>query len=376
MKKNNSPRFRIYAVLLLFFAAVFLLPACRTGDAGMYLVAAAVPGVMLLLLAFPSVFFSPDRPSLSAALPLCGFGIMAAACASSGDALSQCLRCAASLLFLAAGAVLARTFRPSVPAAGLLAVCGLAVLCCPLWFPGASFSLAESGTALLLPAVAALLTTRNRLPALAAALGGMILLLLQQDAGSAAVWGLSLALLFWAASDSLLWSGISLVSAGALFWIFFRVLPPAAGSGVSSLLPRIASMPLFLPASVPESTAVASPDSLFFLLGEHYGLILLLCAVLLLVLILIRGASVAQHARKTFHAALVLGVMLHLGLRTLLFLCAAAGTVPVSPGSFPFLTSFLPDLFTHFFLLGLLSGVSARNEADLDEDVRLIMLAR
>ena len=56
MKKNNSPRFRIYAVLLLFFAAVFLLPACRTGDAGMYLVAAAVPGVMLLLLAFPSVF--------------------------------------------------------------------------------------------------------------------------------------------------------------------------------------------------------------------------------------------------------------------------------------------------------------------------------
>ena len=376
MIKNASPRFRVYAMLLLFFAAVFLLPACRAGDPKLYLMAAAVPGVMLLLLIFPAGFFAPDRCSLSAALPLCGFGIMAAACASSDDALSQCMRCAASLFFLAAGAVLVHSFRLSVPAAALAAFCGLGMLCCPLWFPEISFSLAEGGTALLLLAVTAFLALRLRLPALVIALGGMFLLLLGQDAGGAAVWGLSSVLLFWAASDSLLWSGIALLGAGALFGVFSRLLSPAVENGTLSLLSRIASMPLIPPESVPESTAGVSTDSLFFLLGEQYGLIFLLCAVLLLILLLIRGASVAKHTRKSFHASLVLGIILHFGLRTLLFLCTAAEWIPVSPGVFPFLTSSLPDLFTHFFLLGLLSGVSARNDADLEEDTRLTMLVR
>ena len=102
----------------------------------------------------------------------------------------------------------------------------------------------------------------------------------------------------------------------------------------------------------------------------------MLCAVLFLILILLRGASLAQHTRKSFHASLALGMVLLAGLRALLFLGTAAGLVSFSPGSFPFMTSSMPDLFAHFFLLGLLSGVSARNEADQEEDARLAMLAR
>ena len=135
-------------------------------------------------------------------------------------------------------------------------------------------------------------------------------------------------------------------------------------------------MPLFLPESLHETAGTASPDELFFRFGEQYGLIILFCAVLLVVLFLIRAASLAQHARKAFHASLALGAGLLIGLRTLLFLSTAAGLTAFSPGSFPFLTSSLPDLFAHFFLAGLLSGISARNENDLEEDARLAMLAR
>ena len=94
-----------------------------------------------------------------------------------------------------------------------------------------------------------------------------------------------------------------------------------------------------------------------------------------MIALLIRGASLALHTRKSFHASLSLGIVLLLGLRAFLFLAAAAGLLPVAPGAFPFLTSSAPDLFAHFFLLGLLSGVSARNDADLEEDARLAMLA-
>ncbi len=375
MRKHSSFRSRVFVLLLVLFAAAFLLPASRTGSPVLYMLAAAVPVVMLLLLFLPAGLFSLDRSSLSAALSLCGFGMLAAVYISPDETLSQGMRCIAALFFLAFGAVLVRAFRPSVPAAVLPALCGLALISFPLWLPSVSFSLAEGGMALLLFAVAAFLSLRQYFPALSASLVGTFLLLLGQDYGTAVVWGLVSVLVFWTGSDSLLWSGISLVSSAGLFAILTGfVLPvPDAAPG---MLSRIAAMPLIPPETIAEDSAgFGSPESLYFLLGEQYGLVFLFCALLLLIALLIRGASLALHTRKSFHASLSLGIVLLLGLRALLFLAAAAGLLPVAPGAFPFLTSSAPDLFAHFFLLGLLSGVSARNDADLEEDARLAMLA-
>ncbi len=375
MKKNSSFRFRVAALLLLFFAAAFLLPACRNGDPGLYLLAAAVPGIMLFLLLLPAGFLTPDRPALSCVLPLCGFGLLATVYRSPDETLSQGLRCAASLFFLFSGAVLVRSFRPSVPSAFLAALCGLGMFSCPLWSPDLSFSLAAGGMALLLISAAAFLALRLRLPALLVVIGGMVLLLYGQDISGAAVWGICFVLLFWSASDSLLWSGVSLVCAGGLFALFNGFSQVPDGPGTFSALSRIVAMPLLPQEVPPEASADVPPDSLFFLFGEQYGLIFLFCAVLLLILLLIRGASVAQHTRKSFYASVALGAVLLLGLDALFFLYAAVGFLPFRPESFPFLTASLPDLFAHFFLLGLLSGISSRNDADLEEDSRLAMLA-
>ena len=375
MKKHSSFRSRVVALLLVLFAAAFLLPASRTGSSVLYMLAAAVPGVILLLLFLPAGLFSLDRPSLSSALSLCGFGMLAAVYISPDESLSQGMRCIAALFFLAFAVVLVRAFRPSVPSAVLPALCGLGIISCPLWFPSVTFSMAEGGMALLLFAVAAFLSLRQYLPALAASLGGTLLLLLGRDYGSAVVWGLVSVLVFWTGSDSLLWSGISLVSSAGLFGILTGFVLPVSDAA-PAILSRIAAMPLIPPETiVEESAGFGSPESLYFLFGEQYGLILLFCARLLLIALLIRGASLALHTRKSFHASLSLGIVLLLGLRAFLFLAAAAGLLPVAPGAFPFLTSSAPDLFAHFFLLGLLSGVSARNDADLEEDARLAMLA-
>ena len=306
--------------VILLFAAAFLLPASRTGSSVLYMLAAAVPGVILLLLFLPAGLFSLDRPSLSSALSLCGFGMLAAVYISPDESLSQGMRCIAALFFLAFAVVLVRAFRPSVPSAVLPALCGLGIISCPLWFPSVTFSMAEGGMALLLFAVAAFLSLRQYLPALAASLGGTLLLLLGRDYGSAVVWGLVSVLVFWTGSDSLLWSGISLVSSAGLFGILTGFVLPVSDAA-PAMLSRIAAMPLIPPETiVEESAGFGSPESLYFLFGEQYGLILLFCALLLLIALLIRGASLALHTRKSFHASLSLGIVLLLGLRAFLFL--------------------------------------------------------
>ena len=372
MKKRSSGRARLAALLLVFFACAFLLPASRTGEPKLYLLAAAVPASMLLLLFFPGGTLFLDRPSLAAGITLCGFGILAYAAVLPDEALSQGLRCVAALFFLVTGIVLVRSFRPSLPSALLLVLCALGMLSCPLWLPSLSFSFAEGGAALLLVAVAAFLALRMCLPALLSVLSGLLLLLLQ-DPATAAVWCAASVLVFWAASGSALWSGITLGCAGGSFAGYLLFAPQAVQPAAPSLLPRLASMPLISPETLPESADAS--DSLFFLLGEQYGLAFLFCALLLLLLLLLRGTSLALHTRKSFHAAVALGAVLLFGFRALLFMVSLAGLLPVLPSDLPLLTASFPSLAAQFFMLGLLSGVSGRNEADLEEDSRLAMLA-
>ena len=370
MKKRMSFRGRVSVTILVFFAAVFAVPALREGDARLWALTAAVPGGMLIMLLVP---FSLDRPSLAAVMSLCGFGIMAFVFRSPDAAICQALRCAAAMFFLLLGAVLIRSFRASLPASALSAAFGLGLLSCPFWM-NSGLSFAEGGIALLLFSVAAFLSLRMYLPALGTALCGLLFLLLQQDLPLASVWVLSCVLVFWAASGSGVWSMLSLVCFTALYGGYLVMFPPVAAEPSASLLPRLVSMPLFAP-EVPADTVVPTSDFIFLLLGEDYGVFFLLFVILLLCFLLVRGASLALGARKSFHASLSLGVVLFFGLRTLFFLLSVSDVLPFRPGELPFLTNSLPNLFAECFLAGLLSGVSARNETDLEEDARLSMLA-
>ena len=120
---------------------------------------------MLLLLLLPNGLFPLDRPSLAVMLSLCGFSMMATVYLSVDETVSQGIRCAAGLFFLALGAVLVRFFRSSVPAAGLTGFCGLGLLSLPLIIPELTFSLSDGGMALVMLAISAFLALRLRLPA-------------------------------------------------------------------------------------------------------------------------------------------------------------------------------------------------------------------
>ena len=372
MKHRNPYRSRLCIILLIFFAAAFLLPAAQTGDSRLYFLAAALPCGILFLLMLPSGFFSLDRPSVAAALTLCALGILAPAASRPDEALSQGMLTVAALFFLIGGAVLVRSCRVSAPAAVVTAVCALVMLAYPMLFSFGSLSLAEGGMAMLVFSIAIFMAGRRRLPALAVSLIALLLMLLQGDLCDASVWIVTSVLIFWASSGSGLWSLISLLASGGLFagmLLFSTVCVPSVPE---EFLPRLAAIPLIPPEAAVE---IVSPDSLFLLLGEQYGLIFLLCAILLLCVLLLCGASLALHTRKAFHAVIALGAVLMFGLQALVYMLSLTGIVPLQAGTFPLLSADIPQLCGEFFLVGLLSGVSARNEADLDEDLRLSMLA-
>ena len=372
--RRKSFRARVCLVLLVVFAAAFLFPAARTGNSRLYVLFVAVTCGMLLLLLLPAGIFTLDRPLIAAAILLCGFGIMAPVLVSPDEAVSQGLHCIPALFFLLAGCIMVRSFRFSWASAAIAGVCSLGVLSVPLIFSQLPFSLTEGGTVLMLFALSSFLALRLRLPALFFTLCALALILIRQDANGAIIWALTGVLLFWAASDSLLWSVISLILCGgftAAFFILFCGNLPVAHD---SVLQRFASMPLVV-AEWPVKTASAPADSLFILLGEQFGFILLFCALSLLCMLLIRAASVSLHTRKVFHASLALGALLLIGLKGLLFMLSLTDILPLPRGSFPLMSVSVSELCAEFFMLGIISGVSTRNDADLTEDARISILA-
>ena len=372
--KHKPIRFRTIICFVVFFSVVFLLPAFRTGDSRLFILAAAIPGAMLLLLLLPSGILFLDRPLLMIALSLSAFGVLAPALQIPDESVSQALRLIPASLFLMAGVVITRIFKTSVTAAVMAAFLSISILCLPLVFPLLSFSGAFSGTVLMLFPLSVFLSLRSRLPALAFALSGLVLLLFSREMGIAAVWFFTILFVFWAASDSILWSVFSLLSCCACLAFFLLLFPDAVDVFPESLASPPVAFPLFAPEWTGSVTSTFT-DSLLILLGKQYGLFVILSVVLLFCLFLGRGGSIAVQTRKCFPAALSLGAVLLLGLKALLFILFFSNTSPLPRASFPFMSAAVPDLFSDYFLLGILSGISAQNEADLLDDTRLAMLA-
>ena len=158
-----------------------------------------------------------------------------------------------------------------------------------------------------------------------------------------------------------------------LFFGAFRLFP-APSRGIS-VLEDLVSAGAVGSDVLPEGLAAADSVSLFPRLAGHYGLVFAGFTVLLMLPLALRGAYVAVSARTRFHAVLAMGISLMLALRTLASMLSAFGFLPVSVSP-PLLTLSLPSLCAQMFLIGILCGISGRNDADLAEDAHLAMLAK
>ena len=97
--------------------------------------------------------------------------------------------------------------------------------------------------------------------------------------------------------------------------------------------------------------------------------------ILLFAFLLVRSASGALLSRRELPALQVAGLVLLLGIRALLSLCALSGLIPVPASGFPLLSADPLVYGTDLFAMGWIAGQLILNGRNLDEDERLAMLA-
>lgn len=371
---KTSSRFRFTGAALLLTVLIFLVPALRNGDPSLYLLAVLVPCALFLCCTVLARMFSLDRILLVLSLYLCAVGIAALAHADPRAALAQALRCGIALVALLAGGILVRSLSPSLLTSGCAAFLGLLLLSANLLSSSLKQQMTGPALVLLLVAFASLFARQGSVPAALLGCVSLALLLIAGETGFALLWGLAVLLLLFAADGRAVVFLPSLAAVILLCFGAFRLFPVQAQP--SSFLDALSVSGAVGSDSLPEAVASLGTVPLFLRVTGHFGLIFTGLTLLLYLPLSLRGAFVAASSRSRFHAILGMGAVLLIALRTLAAALSAFGFSPVPVPDFPFLVLSLPDLCAQLFLVGLLCGISGRNDADLAEDAHLAMLAK
>ncbi|MBO4470643.1 MAG: hypothetical protein J5841_02720 [Clostridia bacterium] len=375
-KTKSSPRLRFTGAAILLSALLFLVPALKDGNDTLYLLALLVPCGMLLAGTVLARVFSLDRLILNVSLWICAVGIAAFAFTDPQAALAHALNCGAGMVVLLVGGILIRSMTDSLLTSVCTAFLGILLLAGKALSPALSIPVTGAALALLLIAFTSLLSRQGPISAAFTGLAALALLLFIGETQEALLWGITLTLLLFAADGRLI---IVLPSLAAVLLVFFgayRLFPGMSVAPSASSLNTLVSAGAIGADTLPEGIAAAENIPLFHRLTGHFGLLFAGLTALLFLPLTLRGTSVAVTARTRFHSSLAMGICLLLALRTFFGLLCAFEVIPFSGPDLPLLTSSLPDLWSQLFLIGMLCGISGRNDADLADDAHLAMLAR
>ena len=370
-----SSRSRFTGAALLLALLIFLVPAVRDGDSRLYLLAVLIPCAMLLCSTVIARIFSLDRFLLMLSLYLCMTGIAAQALSDPESALLRASFCGAGIILLIIGAVWVRSLSGSILSALVSCFLGLLLLISKMLSPSLDLPFAAPALAILLIAFAALLSREGPVSAAVLSVVVTALLLIRGEAVNAVLWGITVLLLLFAADGRLM---VILPVLAALLLLYYGAFSLFVQDSFvrNAVKPdMLISAGAFGADTLPEN-ASACTACLFPLLAGHYGLVFAGLSVLLFLPFTLRGTAVAGCARTRFHAVLAMGISLMIALDTLSSLLSLFGLLPFAAPGIPLLTSSMPSLGAHLFLIGILCGISGRNDADLAEDAHLAMLAK
>ncbi len=373
-KKRASPARFLAGAMMILFAAAFARKALTEQDNRLYVLAAAVPGVLLLGSSRTlSRLSGQDRPVLLVSLTLIAWSVLIRTEADPDAGISLSVRCSCALLLPVAGSLCLRMIRPSVFSALIAAAAALAAAALPLFADVAAFPMGYIAVSFMMIAFVIILSLRAQYPAMLLALAGTALFLAEKDPASAAVWSITFLFLFWAFSGH---PAILATGAGAVILAGFLFSDLFAASGQPSFFSGIAPGWIGLESSDPFLAGAASSDAAPFLwITVRYGWIVAACVLLLYPVIILRGSALARASRSRLHGMFAMGAVLIIGLTAVAALLSDFGIWSVSGIFLPGLSGDLSSLSAFLFLSGILGGVSVRNQADLDEDEHLSQLA-
>lgn len=135
-----------------------------------------------------------------------------------------------------------------------------------------------------------------------------------------------------------------------------------AAGGLAGTGPGLGS-PLFIP--------VAVSDFIFPAIAEETGLLGSSALILLMMILVIRGISIAQTTKTTFGRYLAFGIAAYFGLQTFFIVAGNLGLMPLTGVTFPFLSYGGSSLVTNLIAVLLLLKISSEQATEpLSEPVR------
>ena len=406
----------LLSAVMMFQALAMGLIAFQSGTVHpqALLLAAALPLVTGLTTVLMGRLWPVDRAILILVLFLCSLGIITLSDIARSDVTprTQAIYALAGIFAMFVGAAFVRRWRQwkrFTPA--LMVLCLMALLSPYLpvvgivkngarnWvgFRRLSVQPSEFMKPVMILCLAGGFANRPRfmqcVPTLAFAAACCGILLMQRDLGAVLLYFLTTVLMYYAATSNafitlsglgmgagaavLAYRYIPLVQTRVALWKNPWTDPTDKGLQLVQSLIAIGSGGLFgmgLGMGMPRDIPLYYSDFIFASITEEFGLIFAIGLLAVYVLIIMRGLIVAFNARTSFHSLAAFGLVIMLGLQTMLIAGGNTKLLPLSGVTLPLICSGGSSLVSTFFSMGLLLGLSSMNAEDEAQDIETLEL--
>ena len=407
----------LLSAVMIFQVIAMLVIAFQSGTVNLQalILAAALPLATALVTALMGKAWPVDRAILIMVLFLCSVGLITLSdiAKSNETPRTQAIYALVGLAAMFIGAAFIRGWRhwkKFTPA--LMGLCVLALLTpwlpAPIggWYQGArnwvhlgplNGQPSEFMKPILILILASCFANRPRfvkcLPGIAFAAVCCGILLAERDLGAVLLYFLTTVFMYYVATSNafISLSGLGMGAAAAV--IAYKALPYVqdriaiwqnpwsdpldSGYQLVQALIAIGSGGLFgmgLGLGKPRNIPLYHSDFIFAAISEEFGLIFAIGLLAIYVLIIMRGLIVAFNARTSFHSLAAFGLVIMLGLQTMLIVGGNTKLLPLTGVTLPLVCYGGSSLVSTFFSMGLLLGMSSMNAEDEARDIEQLEL--
>ena len=231
-------------------------------------------------------------------------------------------------------------------------------------------------------------TVLQMMPAILFAGACLLLLMLQRDLGTALIYYMTTLTMFYVACGNVPLTMIGLAGgAGAAvmgYKMFVHVKvrvamwrnpwsdPLDKGYQIIQALLAIGSGGLFgvgLGQGTPEKIPMYYNDFIFAVICEQLGIVFGVLVLAVYVLIVLRGVTIISRSRRSFDMLLGCGVLAMLAIQTVMIVGGVIKMLPLTGVTMPFISYGGSSLLSCLCMVGVLHGICARAQEDMEEDV-------
>ena len=406
----------LLSAVMLFQALAMLLIAFQKGTVNVQalVLAAALPAGTWLITRLMGRVWPVDRAILILVLFLCSVGVITLSDIAKSDITprTQAIYALGGVVAMFAGAAFIRRWRHWKKTTALLMGLCLLALASPFapvigiykygarnWVGLGPISVqpSEFMKPILILCLASGFSNRPRfakcVPTIAFAALCCGVLLAEKDLGAVLLYFLTTVFMYYVATSNAFISlaglgmgaGAAVIAYRALPYVQDRVAiwqnpwidPQETGYQLIQSLIAIGSGGLFgmgLGMCMPRDIPLYHSDFIFASIPEEFGLIFAIGLLAIYVLIIMRGLIVAFNARTSFHSLAAFGLVIMLGLQTMLIAGGNTKLLPLSGVTLPLICYGGSSLVSTFFSMGLLLGLSSMNAEDEARDIETLEL--